>query len=100
MDLLVGGSTLNLRLKHAAQSQHCLFSKFQHAPGALLWGERHLGFHCPLAVGGLYRDSSGEKKVLSQCICGLHINKYIPLSFDFRFDFDFVRRVYINDSEY
>jgi hypothetical protein len=37
------------------------FSKFQHAPAALLWGERHLGFHCPLAVGGVHRDFAGEK---------------------------------------
>jgi hypothetical protein len=38
------------------------FSKFQNAPAALLWGERHLGFHCSLAVGGVHRDSSGEKR--------------------------------------
>jgi hypothetical protein len=38
------------------------FSKFQHAPATLLWRERHLGFHCPLAVGGVHRDSSGEKR--------------------------------------
>jgi hypothetical protein len=38
------------------------FSKFQHAPAALLWGERHLGFHCHLAVGGVHRDCAGEKR--------------------------------------
>jgi hypothetical protein len=62
MDLLVGGSTLNLRLKSRCTVTTLLyFSKFKHAPAALLWGERHLGFRCPLAVGGVHRDFAGEK---------------------------------------
>jgi hypothetical protein len=31
--------------------------KFQHAPAALLWSERHLAFHCPLAAGGKIKNS-------------------------------------------
>ena len=27
------------------------FMKYQHAPAALLWSERHLAFHSPLAEG-------------------------------------------------
>jgi uncharacterized membrane protein YqiK len=28
------------------------FSKFHHAPAALLWSERHLALYCPLVAGG------------------------------------------------
>jgi len=39
------------------------FMKFQHAPAPLLWSERHLAFHCPLAAG------EKIKNFLSSCIC-------------------------------
>jgi len=32
------------------------FMKFQHAPAALLWSERHLAFHCSLAAGGKIKN--------------------------------------------
>jgi len=32
------------------------FMKFQHAPAALLWSERLLAFHCPLAAGGKIKN--------------------------------------------
>ena len=51
--------------------------KFQDAPAALLWSERHLAFHCPLAAGGKI------KNFLSSCICSLIFIKNIPVSFDF-----------------
>ena len=56
MDLLVGKSTLNLRLKaHCSHNTVC-FVKFQHAPAAPFWSERHLAFHCPLAAGGKIKN--------------------------------------------
>jgi len=39
------------------------FMKFQHAPAALLWSERHLAFYCPPVAGGKI------KNILSSCIC-------------------------------
>ena len=42
----------------------------------------HLGFHCPLVVGQMHRDSAGEKKyILSQCMWCHHIYEYIWISF-------------------
>jgi hypothetical protein len=32
------------------------YMKFHHAPVALLWSERHLAFHCPLAAGGKIKN--------------------------------------------
>ena len=53
MDLLVGGSTLNLSLKARCTLKNTVcFMKIQHAPATLLWSERHLAFHCSLAAGG------------------------------------------------
>ena len=54
------------------------FMKFQHAPAALLWRERHLAFHCPLAAGGKI------KKILELMYLQSHIYKNIPVSFDFK----------------
>ena len=53
IDLLVGV----IHIKSAFESTlHCYntvcFMKFQHAPAALLWSERQVAFHCPLAAGG------------------------------------------------
>ena len=57
MDLLVGGSTLNLRLKaRCTVTTLFCFMKFQHAPAALLRSERHLAFHCPLAGGRKFKN--------------------------------------------
>jgi hypothetical protein len=42
--------------------------KFQHAPAELLWSERQLAFHCPLAAGGKIKN---------------FIYNNIPVSFDF-----------------
>ena len=50
-----------IHIKFASESTlHSLntacFMKFQHAPAALLWSERHLALHCPLAAGGKIKN--------------------------------------------
>ena len=52
--------------------------KFQHVPAALLWSERHLAFHRPLAAGGKIK-----KKKIELIYLQSHIYKNIPVSYVF-----------------
>ena len=47
-----------------------------------MWAECPVGFHCPSVVGGVHRDSAGEKKIVCLCRQCHHIYKHILVSFD------------------
>ena len=75
-----------------------LQGEHKNIPTTLLWGERHLRFHCPLAVGGMHKFWWWEKKYFEL----MYVTSPYLSTFSYKFWYDNLKssKVFVLYSKY